>query len=521
MDEPSDGTGLPRRAVLRGVMAAGVASGIVPAAAASASAAPKPAATAWAAFDRLVQAAFDRLRLVGAAVAVVSSSDVLHTVTFGYRSLQPRRRVTPTTRFRVGSTSKSMTALLAATYVDDGKFGWNTPVVDVWSTFRAPTSALTQSIRVRDLFGMSTGLAEQLATDELPPGDWTVRQTMESIVNLEVKAPPGEKYVYNNVLYALGGFLPLLADGVPYKNLQAAYTRSLQERILDPAGMSGASVAEDPRGVVDDYAVGCGFDLRGRAGELPFGTLGGTLPAGGTLAHVGDMAAWAQLQLRRGLSGSGARVVSAANMEECWKGGVDILPPIELTTFDPDALRFRYAMGWDETNYKGDVRFISHNGNIDGFLSFVGFFPSHDLGFVVLTNMNGIPVGTSLFLYIQNLLLAQRFGLNQGNAEALLTLTDGILADFAALGRQASRPDRKAVASWLGYYEGPFRLAWDGGDLMLSRGSRIANVLALPGGEYVLGSGVLVTTKVKLGRDPDGVPHLDFVNVGTFSRLAG
>lgn len=521
MDQPSHRADLSRRAVLRGVMAAGVASGIVPAVAASAAAAPKPAASDWAAFDRLVQAAFDRFKLVGAAVAVVSSSDVLHTATFGSRSLQPRRRMTPTTRFRIGSVSKSTTAALAATYVDDGKFGWDTPVVDVWSTFRAPTPALTRSMRVRDLFAMGTGLAEQAATEELPPGDWTVRQTMESIVNLEVKAPPNQTFIYNNVVFALGGYLPFLADGVAYENLQAAYATALRERVLRPAGMSGASVTEDPRGVVDDYAVGCGFDLGGHTREVPWGTLGGTIPAGATLAHVGDMAAWTQLQLRRGLSVSGSRVVSAANVEECWKGGVEMLPPSQLTKVDPDALSLKYAMGWEETNYKGGVRFISHNGNIDGFISFVGFFPEHDLGFVVLTNMTGIPIGTGLFLYVQNLLLAQRFGLNQGNAAAILTLMDGLLADFGALGRQTRGPDRKAVASWLGHYEGPFRLTWDGGDLVLTRGTRASQVLALPGGEYVLGNGVLVTTKVKLGRDPDGVPHLEFVNLGTFRRLAG
>jgi CubicO group peptidase (beta-lactamase class C family) len=522
MDQSSDRTGLPRRAVLRGMMAAGVASGIVPAAAGSAAAAPKLAATDWAAFDRLGQAAFDQFKLVGAAVAVVSSSDVLHTATFGHRSLQPRRRVTPTTRFRVGSTAKSMTALLAATYVDEGKFGWNTPVVDVWSKFRAPTPALTQSIRVRDLFGMGTGLAEQLATFELPAGDLTARQIVESIVNLEVQAPPETKFIYNNTVFALGGFLPFLADGVAYEKLQAAYAEALQERILDPAGMSGASVGEDPRGVVDDYAVGCGLDLRLRPGELPFGPLGGFLPAGGTLAHVGDMAAWVQLQLREGLSVSGARVVSPANLRECWRGhvGMDLFPPPLKEQLDPDSLSLSYAMGWEDKAYKGDVRFVSHNGFVDGFLSFIGFFPSHDFGFVVLTNMN-LPNGGLLFGYVTELLLNQRFGLNQGTAEAFLTLGDGRLANLAAQGRQSSRPDRKAVASWLGCYEGSFRLAWDGSDLVLTRDPRVFQVLALPGGEYVFGSGIVITTKLKLGRDPDDVPHLEILGIGTFRRLAG
>ena len=522
MDQPNNGSRLPRRAVLRGVMAAGVASGIVPAAAGSAIATPKPAATDWAAFDRLVQSAFDRFKLVGAAVTVVSSSDVLHTATFGHRSLQSRRRVTPTTRFRVGSTAKSMTAALAATYVDDMKFGWDTPVVDVWSKFRAPTSALTQSIRVRDLFGMGTGLAEQLTTFEFPPGDWTPRQTVESIVNLEVQLAPETKFIYNNTVFTLGGFLPFLADGVAYEKLQAAYATALQERILDPAGMSGASVGEDPRGVVDDYAVGCGLDLRLRPGELPFGTLGGFLPAGGTLAHIGDMAAWVQLQLREGLSVSGTRVVSAANLRECWRGhvGMDLYPPEAKERFDPDSLSLSYAMGWEDKAYLGDVRFLSHNGFLDGFFSFIGFFPSHDLGFVVLTNTN-LPNGGLLFGYVTELLLNQRFGLNQGTAEALLGLADERLAELASLGRQSSRPDRKTVAPWLGCYEGSLRLDWDGNDLVLTRDPRVFQVLALPDGEYVFGSGIVVRTKLKLGRDPDGVPHLEIVGIGTFRRLVG
>jgi beta-lactamase class C len=72
----------------------------------------------WASFDAAIGSAFDRLMMVGAAVAVVSADAVLHTATFGVRSLQGRRPVTNTTAFRVGSVTKSMTAALVATYVD-------------------------------------------------------------------------------------------------------------------------------------------------------------------------------------------------------------------------------------------------------------------------------------------------------------------------------------------------------------------------------------------------------------------
>jgi CubicO group peptidase (beta-lactamase class C family) len=190
--EPASGAGLPRRALLKGAVAAGLAAGSVPVTAAVAGAKPQSPVTDWSTFDRLVQAAFDRFRLVGAAVAVVSADQVLHTATFGYRSLQPRRRVTPTTRFRVGSTSKSMTAALIATHVDQKKFGWDQPVIDVWPGFRAPTDQLTKTLRVRDLLGMDSGLGEPPATSELHLGDWTPLQLTQGIVNLPVLGPPGD-----------------------------------------------------------------------------------------------------------------------------------------------------------------------------------------------------------------------------------------------------------------------------------------------------------------------------------------
>ena len=80
--------------------------------------------------------AFDRMRNVGGAVAVVSADQVLYMATFGVRGLKDRKPVTADTAFRVGSTTKSMTAAIVATYVDDGTLGWDQKVVDVWSGFR-------------------------------------------------------------------------------------------------------------------------------------------------------------------------------------------------------------------------------------------------------------------------------------------------------------------------------------------------------------------------------------------------
>jgi len=145
VDETDSGvraTGVPRRTVLQGIAAAGAVAGTGALSASPAAAAPAaPGGSAdWAAFDRSVGSAFDRMKLVGAAVAVVSGDRVLHTVTVESRQLSPRRPVTENTRFVVGSTTKPMTATMVAGYVDEGKLAWDQPVVDAWSGFRAPTA---------------------------------------------------------------------------------------------------------------------------------------------------------------------------------------------------------------------------------------------------------------------------------------------------------------------------------------------------------------------------------------------
>jgi CubicO group peptidase (beta-lactamase class C family) len=74
----------------------------------------------------------------GAAVAVVQGGEIVYAEGFGQRNVQTGEPVTTETVFRVGSTTKSMTAMLVATQVDEGLFGWDTPVVDLVPGFSLP-----------------------------------------------------------------------------------------------------------------------------------------------------------------------------------------------------------------------------------------------------------------------------------------------------------------------------------------------------------------------------------------------
>ena len=511
-------SGLSRRAVLRGLTAGAFAAGAAPFTASAAVAERKVPSDDWAAFDRTAGSAFDQMKLVGGAVAVVSAGQVLHTATFGVRSLQNRTRVTTDTCFSVGSTTKSMTAALVATNVDDGTIGWAQKCLDVWSGFRAPTDAMTRALRVRDLLGMASGLGEP-ANTSLHFGGPTALELLQSIVNLPVVASHVDQaFSYNNTVNAVGAYLPLLATGVAPGDLPAAYGKAMHDRVFGPAGMMTARIASDPRGLVDDYATGNGFDLRPRATTIPFGPMGSHAPAGGTSASLNDMAAWVRLQLRQGHSVTGHRVVSGANLAECWRPHVATPPAPDL---DPDAVKGGYGMGWLRQEYRDGTALVFHNGAIDGFTSYMGFLPQHDLGLVVLTNMTSGPTGAFWYTYVLNLLLSQRFALNAGVPDKALAENAHWLGVLAGVGRDARPVDLAAVDPYLGFYEGGYSLVRQGRDVQLRIGPRVFPLEVMPDGSYVMSGGFMVGAEVRLARERDGTPHVEIVGAETLRRTVG
>jgi CubicO group peptidase (beta-lactamase class C family) len=509
-----------RRTVLKGLGAAGVAAGLAGWPAASAvSARGRATHGVWRGFDAAVEREFARMGLVGAAVAVVSAERVLHTRTFGVRDLHTRRPVTNSTHFLVGSTTKSMSSLLVATFVDEGKLQWDQRVIDAWPGFRAPTDELTGTLRVRDLLGMDSGIGEPPAVSGLHEGDPTAMQLLQSIVNLPVINRPGQEYFYNNTVYAVGGYLPALEQGVGGDQLAAAYANQMHSRVYGPVGMRGARVADDPRGLVRDYSRGHGLDLSGRRITLAYGPVGSYAPVGGTLATLDDMAAYVRLQLRRGVSVSGRRVVSAANLVECWKPHIGVPLSAEL---DPDAVSSGYGMGWINARYRDGTSLISHTGGIDGFASFIGFLPEHDIGLVVLNSINPAPIGPLLFyLYVLNVLLSQRFGLNVGVPAKVHHAYKAAMSELRKLGRRSRPVNPRAVAPFLGYYEGGYRLVLHNRDLRILLGPRVMPLRAMTDGGYIISGGLLVETRVRLDRDRDGVRRMELVGLETVRRTVG
>ena len=470
-------------------------------------------------FEADIEAALGTFRMVGAAIALVDRSGVRYRRGFGARDLASGAPVTPETHFLVASTTKSMSSLLVATLVDDGALAWNQPVREIWPDFRAPTDELTQELRVRDLLGMDSGIGEPAALSTFHQGDVTAGELLRSLAALPVTAPPHTTYFYNNTVYAAGGYLPALVQGASQDELETVYARFLAERVYRPAGMSSARISDDPRPFVANYATGYDPDFtRGTAAD-PYAPVGSYAPVGGTLASLTDMAAYVAMQLNGGASIAGGRVVSAANLAECWKPHIDLPTSPEL---DPDLMSAGYGMGWIAQIYRGGTRLVWHNGGIDGFTTFIGFFPEDHLGLVILTNMGPLPRGLYFTTYVLNLLLNARFGLNAGGNEAVVAQYRAAEQRLNDLAARAEPVDADTIAPFLGYYENGWRLAFDGdGALRLHQSSRAIRLLAMPDGSYVMAGGVLSGTMVRFSRDGSGMPWLEIQAIETVRWSSG
>ena len=303
--------------------------------------------------------------LTGAAVAVIYEDEIVFAQGFGYRDAEAGLPVTTETLFHIGSTNKSMTAMLTAILVDEGYFDWDTPVVEIYPDFELENAESTEAVTIRHLLSMQSGIPDY-TEDDFDVYNASGEDLFDYIAAAPLSGEPGNEFSYSNISASLAGYLDVIAAGYDSNDLYNGYANLLKDRVLDPIGMDNSVVRFSDAERNPNY--GKSYYDDGTPAE-PEDFDGDPLaPSGVVKASVMDMAAYISTQLNEGVAPNGTRVVSATNLTETWK------PSLE-----------DYGMGWQNSSYSGyDV--ISHEGSFDNYLSVIGFVPELNMGFVVLTN---------------------------------------------------------------------------------------------------------------------------------------
>jgi CubicO group peptidase (beta-lactamase class C family) len=325
-------------------------------------------------FDEVITKGLARLKVPGAAVAVVRDQEVVLAKGYGFRDIEAKLPMTADTLLAIGSSTKAFTAYTLGALVDQGRVDWDEPVRTYVPWFRLYDAQAGERLTPRDLVTHRSGLPRH---DLVWYNNKTA--TREKLVRSLAYLPPTadlrERWQYNNLMFLTAGYLVETMTG-------QSWEESVRSLVFGPLGMvrSNFSVLESQKD--KDHAQP--YDERdGELTKIPFRDITIIGPAGSINSSVHEMARWVTVHVNGGKLGD-KQVIGAATLADLHKPYMTMgAVPTRADITAPD-----YALGWMVDNYRGHSR-VHHGGNIDGFSALVSFLPNDGLGFVVLTNRNG------------------------------------------------------------------------------------------------------------------------------------
>lgn len=329
---------------------------------------------AW--IDGLVASLLSRTGAPGATAAVVAGGDVVHLAGHGRIGIEAHARpVDPDDAFRIGSITKTMTAVAAMTLVELGQIGLDDPVNEHLRRFQVVAPDGGAAVTLRHLLTHTSGLGDfpgllnlgrpgalGLVDGPLP----ALSRSLGPLVRAEV--PAGTKYSYSQRGVAIAGQVIEDVTGTPFAEYVA-------NTVFDPLGMSSASLGLSDRvgsRLVPGYSLWTRSPRRVKPREF---VLAG---AGAGIASANDLAAYAGLLLGRGANARGQVLLpdTFADMIEPQYQVCPGFPALGLT-FWLDEL--------------GGSRVFGHAGMYPGYAASLLVAPEYDVAVALAVNATAFP----------------------------------------------------------------------------------------------------------------------------------
>ncbi|HEX9416486.1 MAG TPA: serine hydrolase domain-containing protein [Gaiellaceae bacterium] len=293
-------------------------------------------------------------RLPSIAAAVVRDGEIVWETAVGLAGVDAGLEATPDTQYRIGSITKTFTAVAVMQLRDEGKLDLEDPL-DRHLEGAAPAPAL------RRLLSHTSGIQRE------PPGDvWeTLRfapaeELLGVLEEAEQVLPPGARWHYSNLAFSLLGLMVARISGLPYE-------RYLKERILGPLGLERTSLRPQEPAAVGYLVQPYADDVWE---EAPVET-GGWIPAGQMWGTVRDLCRWAAFlvdpdpAVLEPESAEEMRVAQSLSDHERWTGG--------------------HGLGLSLRRDRERI-LIGHGGSMPGFIAGLYVSPADKIGAAVLTN---------------------------------------------------------------------------------------------------------------------------------------
>jgi CubicO group peptidase (beta-lactamase class C family) len=308
----------------------------------------------------------------GISAGVVVGRDLVWAQGFGWADTDRRIPAGVNTIYRIGSISKSVTAVSLLQLGERGFLELDDPVAEVVPELRGlkerPVGA--GSITYRQLASHTAGLIREPELEGAAQGplEFWEEKILASIPTTAFYTLPGESYRYSNIGFGILGFSLSRATGIPFMELVDA-------GIFRPLGMHSSGFVVTPA-VAERLATGYVLRRDGTIDpERPYAEhvgRGYKIPNGGVYSTVGDLA-----RLVAGLTG--AATVPILGPEGRRLVATSQTPPGDTA----------YSFGFRVHRREGEPDLVGHGGSVAGYNAHLIFEPVSGIGVILLRNYGG------------------------------------------------------------------------------------------------------------------------------------
>ncbi len=320
------------------------------------------------------ETAMQALRVPGVAVGIVQDGRVVFAEGFGVRELGKPDKPDANTLFMVASNTKALTTLMLAKLVEQGEFGWETPVTSLLPSFALGDPETTRQVLVKHLICACTGLPRQDLEWLFEFEDASAATSLATLATMQPTSEFGEMFQYSNPMAAAAGYT---GGHVAYPDLElgSAYDAAMEAFVFEPLGMTSTTF-DYARALAGNHASPHAPDIDGEpmvaAMDINYSIIP-VRPAGAAWSSVRDMLKYVAMELDQGKLPDGSQYIGRETLLE------RRAPQVPL------GKNGTYGMGlMVDTEYGTPV--VHHGGDMIGFHSDMMWLPEHDVGAVVLTN---------------------------------------------------------------------------------------------------------------------------------------
>lgn len=343
--------------------------------------------------DTTVARAMAAFEVPGIALAIVHGDQIVIAKGYGVRRLGEPAPVDSQTLFGIASNTKVFTAAALGLLVEEGKIGWDSPVIDYLPWFQMWDPYVTRELTVRDLLVHRSGLG--LGAGDLlwwPPSTYDRKEIVRRLRFIKPATSFRSAYAYDNVLYLVAGEVIEKISGLTWEQF-------VTERILKKVGMMTSEVrylsASNNGNVAGTHAK-----VEGVVRLVKPMDSDNTNPAGGINSNAEDMARWMLVHLNRGRLADGSQLFSEKTAREL----ATLVTPMPVPVPQPELMALMpnfqgYALGLSVHDYRGK-KIVTHTGGLPGYVSKVTLVPELGLGIAVLTNQESGEAYSSLTWHI-------------------------------------------------------------------------------------------------------------------------